>query len=121
MMSGALISLHAVISIVFQISDVYLRDLEFVIDTGFTGYLTLPIHEVEALGLPFVYFTRAHLADHSEIRLPVHEGIILWDGQEVKVSVLATGERPLLGTSLLDEHELLVRFIEGGLVSIKRI
>ena len=35
------------------------------------------------------------------------------------VNVLATGERPLLGTALLKGNELVVQFEESGLVTIE--
>ncbi|MCW3051584.1 MAG: clan aspartic protease, family [Chthonomonadales bacterium] len=118
MMSGLVANLHAMLTVRFRHVDGSFRDVEFVIDTGFTGFLTLPPQDVARLGLPFVYHTRAHLADHSEIRLPVHEGTILWTGNELDVNVLATGERPLLGTALLKGHELVVQFADNGLVTI---
>jgi predicted aspartyl protease len=59
-----------------------------------------------------------NLADNSEVILPVHEAVILWNGEEREVRVLATGRRPLVGTALLDEHELVVQFTQGGLVTI---
>lgn len=58
------------------------------------------------------------MADNSEVILPVHEAIILWNGEEREVRVLATGRRPLLGTALLEECELVIQFTEGGLVTI---
>ena len=94
MMIGSVINLHALLNIRFLRIDGSYHDLEFVVDTGFTGFLTLPSQDVAVLGLPLVYHTRAHLADHSEIRLPVHDGTILWNGTELHVNVLATGERP---------------------------
>lgn len=48
----------------------------------------------------------------------VHEAVILWNGEEREVRIIATGRRPLLGTALLDEHELVVQFTQGGLVTI---
>lgn len=121
MMSGQVINLHALFVVPFRLPDGSHRDVEFVIDTGFTGFLALPPHEVAALGLSFQYHTRALLADHSEIRLPVHEETILWNGSELDVNVLATGERPLLGTALLKGHELVVQFAESGLVTIEAL
>jgi predicted aspartyl protease len=53
--------------------------------------------------------------------LAVHEAIILWNGEEREIRVLATGRRPLLGTALLEEHELVVQFTEGGLVTIDEL
>jgi predicted aspartyl protease len=59
-----------------------------------------------------------NLADNSEVLVAVHEAIILWDGEEREVRVFATGRRPLIGTALLDEQELVIQFTEGGLVTI---
>lgn len=49
------------------------------------------------------------------------ELIVLWDGIERDVLVIATGRRPLLGTALLDEQELVIQFTEGGLVTIDEL
>jgi predicted aspartyl protease len=53
--------------------------------------------------------------------LPVHKAIILWNGEERETRVLATGRRPLVGTALLDEYELVIQFTEGGLVTIDKL
>lgn len=73
------------------------------------------------LGLPFLYELPANLADNSWVDIRVHEAVIIWNGEERVVNVLATGKRPLLGTALLDEHELVIQFIEGGLVTIDEL
>ncbi len=93
--------------------------IEFVIDTGFTGQLCLPPEAVALMGLPFLYDLPANLADNSEVLLAVHEALVLWDGEEREILVIATGRRPLLGTALLEEQELVIQFTEGGLVTIK--
>lgn len=46
------------------------REIEAVIDTGFTGFLTLPPGLISELGLPFVAGNRATLADGSEVVFP---------------------------------------------------
>jgi clan AA aspartic protease len=95
--------------------------IEFVIDTGFTGELCLPLEAVSLMGLPFRHDTPANLADNSEVLLSVHEAIILWDDEEREVLIVATGRRPLLGTALLDEQELVIQFVDGGLVTIEEL
>ncbi|MGI4791887.1 MAG: clan AA aspartic protease [Janthinobacterium lividum] len=95
--------------------------IEFVIDTGFTEYLTLPQAAVSAMKLPFLYSERAGLADGSDVLLDVYGVTISWHGQERKVRVIATGRRPLLGTALMDDQELRVQFRENGLVSIEEL
>ncbi len=92
--------------------------LEFVLDTGFTGYLTLPPAVVAALNLPFLHRMPANLADDSMVDIPVHVAIIRWNGVQTTVRVLATGRRPLLGTALLDDKELVAQFRDGGLATV---
>ncbi|MEP6544645.1 hypothetical protein NDI47_21185 [Microcoleus vaginatus GB1-A2] len=73
------------------------------------------------MGLTFRHDIPANLADNSEVLLPLHEAIVLWDGEELEVLVIATGRRPLLGTALLDEQELVIQFTEGRLVTIDEL
>jgi clan AA aspartic protease len=96
-------------------------EFEAVVDTGFTGYLTLPQHDVTALALPFVSFYQAQLADGSHIRLNVHEAIILWHGIERIVFVLATGVEPLLGMSLIYGSRLLLEGKDGGTLTLDEL
>ncbi|MGF1602111.1 MAG: clan AA aspartic protease [Thermosynechococcaceae cyanobacterium] len=91
------------------------------IDTGFTGYLSLPPEAVSLMGLPFVHDLSASLADNSEVLLPVHEAVIIWGREERVVPTIVTGRRPLLGTALLDGQELIIRFTESGLVRIEAL
>lgn len=121
MISGIVNDRHAIVSIPFRLPSRPDLSIEFVIDTGFTDYLCLPPEAVALLGLPFRYAMPVNLADDRQVVLPVHEAIILWDGEEREVRVLATGRRPLLGTALLEDCELVAQFTEGGLVTIERL
>jgi predicted aspartyl protease len=49
----------------------------------------------------------------------VHRATIDWDGAVLDVAVLALGDRPLLGTALLDGYHLSVDFVAGGDVRIQ--
>ena len=93
-------------------------EVAFVIDTGFTGFLTLPPAIVAALNLPFLRRISANLADGSKIFLSVYIATIVWDGTPRDVEVLATGRQPLLGTLLLDGYQLTADFEDGGTVTI---
>ena len=53
------------------------------------------------------------------LQMDIHTAIILWNGLEREVRVVAAGYRPLLGIALLDEQELRVRFHEGDLASVQ--
>ncbi len=117
MISGIVYLLHATVSVRFRLPD----RLDVAIDTGFTDFLCLPLEVVSVLGLPFEYNMRVNLADNSNVAVRVHTATILWNSEEQDVRVLATGLRPLLGTALLDGHELVVQFTEGGLVTIEEL
>ena len=119
MISGIVASGRATVRLTLLLPNGSSLPIEFVIDTGFTGELCLPLEVVAWMSLPFIHETRANLADNSTVLLPLHGVRILWDGEETEVLVTATGRRPLLGTALLHEQELMVQFIEGGLVTIE--
>lgn len=121
MMTGNVRARHVLVPITFRLSTLPDITLEFVVDTGFTGILTLPPDTVVAMGLPFLHRIPAQLADGSFVEVSIHSATILWQGIAMEVTVLATGERPLLGTALLDGNELVAQFQEGGLVTIDEL
>ncbi len=95
------------------------RDIDAVVDTGFTGFLTLPLDVVAELGLPFAYVGQAFLANDEEVRFYVHHATVLWAGQPRDIEAVATGSTPLVGMLLLDGHDLNVRVRDGGRVLIQ--
>jgi clan AA aspartic protease len=88
--------------------------IEFVVDTGFEGALTLPATAVARLGLPYLTGLTANLADSSSIRRDVHLAAIIWNGVEQEVAVLVLEGQPLLGTALLENCRLMIEFMDGG-------
>jgi predicted aspartyl protease len=46
---------------------------------------------------------------------------ILWDNVEKAVFVLASGNKPLLGTAMMKGYHLGIDFEESGLVSLEKI
>lgn len=52
-----------------------------VIDTGFTGWLTLPPVPIASLALPRIRARRATLADGSDVNLNLYRATVLLDGQ----------------------------------------
>ena len=116
-----MISRHAIVALTFLLPSGSALPIEFVIDTGFTDYLCLPPEAVTLLELPFLYDLPINLADNSEVPVAVHEAVILWDGEEQEVRIFAMGRRPLIGTALLNEQELVIQFTEGGFVTIEEL
>jgi clan AA aspartic protease len=121
-MVGKVISDEALFSVEFQTdADQPKLALEFVIDTGFKGYLTLPESAVEALQLPFFDRITANLADDSSIDVSLYVATILWHGESKEVPVIAMGKRPLLRTKLLAGSDLHARFLEEGAVTVQPV
>ena len=94
------------------------QDIKAVIDTGYSGFLTLPTALVAELGLPFAYVGQAFLANDTEVNFDVHYATILWDGQPRDIEADATGSTPLVGMLLLDAHSLYVEVADSGSVVI---
>jgi clan AA aspartic protease len=118
-MIGRVQSLHALLPVTFRLPGQPDLTIDFVVDTGFTGLLTLPPAAVAAMGLPLIHREPVSLADGSTVEVAVHAADIVWNGVVHEVRVLATGGRPLLGTSLLDGREFVAQFTEGGLVTVE--
>ena len=95
------------------------QDIEAVIDTGYSGFLTLPTSLVMELGLPFAYIGRALLANDDEVTFDVHNVTVLWDGQPKSIKVGATGSTPLMAMLLLEQHSLNIVVERGGRVLIE--
>jgi clan AA aspartic protease len=118
LINGKVTALQACIGVTFLLPERADLVIEFVVDTGFEGSLTLPPAAIAALGLPYLTDLNANLANDANVRVDVHVATIVWDGQEREVAVLAMGKRPLLGTALLQGHHLGADFTEDGTVNI---
>ena len=93
-------------------------NIQVVIDTGFTGHLTLPPETVRSLSLPERGFVEVELADGPMATLGVYEARVLWHGRPRRVPVYEADGRPLLGMSLLRGSTLAVEVIPIGEVMI---
>ena len=96
-------------------------EVEAVIDTGFTGYLTLPGVLISQLALRLHGTREAVLGDGSRVMLDIYRGRVLWDGQPRDVQALAAEGGALVGMSLLYGHELRLSVIDGGIVTIQAL
>ena len=77
------------------------RTIDFLLDTGFTGHLTLPLSTILELGLPYLRSRPAELADGSTEDFAIYAALADWDGQTKLVPVFASESRPLLGMAML--------------------
>ncbi len=97
------------------------NSMDAVIDTGFTGFLSLPIAIIMELELQWSYRDRATLGDGSETVFDVYNAEILWDGQLREIEIDAAETEPLLGMALLRGYRLQVDTVEGGPVTIETL
>ena len=92
--------------------------IDAVIDTGFTGFLSLPSNIIAKLNLPWSYRDRGTLGDGSEVIFDVYLATAIWNGQVRTIEVNAAETEPLVGMSLIRGYELTIEAREGGTVSI---
>jgi clan AA aspartic protease len=109
---------RALINVPFLLEDNRQLSIEFVVDTGFEGAMTLPLSAIQSMGLTYFTQLTANLADGSGVGVDVFIATVLWDEKPKKVAVLAMGKRPLLGTALLSQNRLIADFTESGTLSI---
>jgi clan AA aspartic protease len=122
MMHGVVnLSCEAVISLVVSNTNRQTRLIDAVIDTGYTGYLSLARGIIVALNLPWIGIDRGTLGDGSEMTFKVYAATVIWDGQYRNIPVNEVEIDPLVGMSLLYGYDLQIRAVEGGNVTIKAI
>ena len=92
--------------------------IEAVIDTGFTGYLTLPSALVSRLNLQQAGEQRAILGNENRVVLKRHIAKVLWHGAERNVYVLQAEGGPLVGMSLLHGSRLILDVVTDGNVTV---
>ncbi len=110
---------EAVVNLSLQGPQGQARDIEAVIDTGYSGFLTLRTSLVAELGQPFAYFRQALLANDDVATFDVHDVTILWDGQPRRIKADATGSTQLVGMLLLEQYSLNIEVERGGRVAIQ--
>jgi clan AA aspartic protease len=95
------------------------HEIEAIIDTGFTGSLTLPTELIDALGLAWRGHAQAELADGSLHLFDVYAATVLWDDRVRMVELDATDTNPLVGMGLLHGYDVRIQVVERGKVTIE--
>jgi clan AA aspartic protease len=97
------------------------QEIEAVVDSGYTGWLTLPPAVIGALNLRWRTLGRGILADGSVSSFDVYQGKVVWDARVRPVFVDEFDATPLVGMALLRGHEYKMHVRERGKVTIKRL
>lgn len=97
------------------------QPIDAIIDTGFAGFLSLPIATVATLGLPWIFHDQTELIDGRFLPVDIYSAIVIWNGKLRTINVQALGRYNLIGMRLLAGHDLSIRATDGGPVSIDAI
>jgi clan AA aspartic protease len=97
------------------------QEIEAVVDSGYTGWLTLPSTVIAALNLRWQTFGRGILADGSVSTFDVYQAKVMWDGRLRRVFVDEFDATPLVGMALLRGYEYKMQVRARGRVAIKRL
>lgn len=115
MMQGVVNLQHeATLSVVVGNSNRQRQAINAVIDTGFSGFLSLPSAIITALDLPWSASDIVTLGDGSETLFDLYTAIVIWDGHYRDVYIAESETEPLLGMAMLYGYRLQVDAIEGG-------
>ena len=120
MMMGSVNSRReAIIQFVVLGENHQMQAIKAVIDTGYSGFLTLPSAIITTLGLTWYMQEEGILGDGSLCMFNVFEATVIWDGQIKSIEINESETDPLVGMGLLDGYELNIQGFAGGLVTIK--
>jgi clan AA aspartic protease len=97
------------------------QEIDAVVDTGYTGWLTLPPTVIGGLNLRWRTFGRGILADGSVSFFDVYQAKVVWESRVRPVLVDEFDATPLVGMALLRGFELKMQVRARGKVTIKRL
>lgn len=95
--------------------------IDAVIDTGFSGFLTLPPSVIAALDLTWKGRDVATLGDGTSCIFDVYIATVIWDGQYRIIDINESETVSLIGMRLLRGYDLRIQTIEGGTVAIEAL
>jgi clan AA aspartic protease len=106
---------EATLSLVVGNSNGQRQVIDTVVDTGFSGFLSLPSSIITSLGLPWSASDIVTLGDGSETLFDLYTATVIWDGQYREIYIAESETEPLLGMSLLYGYRLQVDTIVAPL------
>ena len=114
-------ALEAVITVAVSGTTDRSRRVDALIDTGFTGDITLPSDVVRDLGLIRVGISSLELANGEEEDFDTYIATVDWSGNGRGVMVHGTESVPLVGMRLLEGHCLQVEVERDGRVLVEAL
>lgn len=93
--------------------------VEFILDTGFEGDLTLPRSVLLRLEVRPLFLSLRSMADGTLRECPVYQLAMEWNEELRDVEILCLEHNPLLGTLLLEGWHVAIDLVEGGEVLLE--
>jgi clan AA aspartic protease len=102
------------------VTDAYgnLQQCEVIVDTGFTGWLTLPETDIRRLGLIRTGYRDGITASGNTERFNYYQASVPWHGRSLPVEIFQSIDQPLLGMELLEGSRVAVDAWDGGEVIV---
>ena len=97
------------------------QSLEAILDTGFSGYLTLPTESIQQLGLRSVGQRTFELANGDLFEFEAYLAAVSWHGSLTDALVLKSDSAPLIGMTLLWGSRVTVDALTDGEVTIEEL
>jgi clan AA aspartic protease len=95
--------------------------VDAIIDTGYTGFLTLPPSTIAELNLPWRGSEEGILGDGNTQMFDVYSAKVIWDGGFRTIKINESNTISLIGVGLLYGYEVCIKTISGGMVTIKKL
>jgi clan AA aspartic protease len=88
-----------------------LKEIEAIVDTGFSGYLCLSLRYVSDIAVEYAFTDEFELADGSTVSEDVFLGKVIFGGEEREIFVIFTAsEDSLIGAALLADRLLTIDY-----------
>ncbi len=97
------------------------HDIQAVVDSGFTRWLTLPPALIRPLGLLRMSRIQLTLADGTLTYFDVYEATVNWNGRHRTIEVDESDVFPLVGMRMMTGYRLRIDVKVGGAVEIEEL
>lgn len=111
--------LEARVDIDISGSSLIFQTLTVVVDTGYTGALSLPEAVADGLGLHSTQTRYVTLANGQTEQVGACAARLLWHGQSIEVLTHIMGDKPMIGAALLANCRMTIDWWDGGDVVIE--
>ena len=119
MISGTVQGDEAIVPVAIEDAGGGLQEFQAVIDTGFTGAITLPATVVHNLRLTAMRPVRATLAGGERLAFNTYGATVRLHDSPQLARIIEMDGQPLIGMELLRGSRLVVDVTEGGEVLIE--